>query len=472
MLAGAREFELERTMEFLTLRELRMFFMREGKLAGSVADWAVEGEPKIVKMHLELLTTELRDDLAAVTEDEQTSLFGVFIAAARKCKSGALVEAGLRDLEISEVLRRISGLDGVSRNERIQDFANREKEKNKRAARKAAMNLATRRWTREQAALASREEYRAHASTRAIEFVERTNTNRDESVSFDDLLHLHRELGRLAGPLHALEEDSGAGAVSQAIRVITVAYVQRMTEERRFDNSGAKFITLTWSDVSTEFQANMLEQVELARDQYLEDFPLGTPLPLGDDERREEEERRAAQRLIAIQRARLAIEELVAPLTERWLLLTAALAERDQKLRSKRAETGFAAPVAQPYGVSPRGAELWVADAMRSLGAHDATVTQQSQDGGVDVVTSRFAVSVKHYAGAVPVEEIREIFGVAITLNKTPVLWTSGSLTKAAFEFAELGPVAVIQYKVEEATWVGLNATGQGLIDEGAGPVL
>jgi len=446
--------------------------MREGKLAGSVVDWSVESEPEIVKTHLELLTRELRDDLAAVTEEEQTSLFGVFIAAARKCSNGALVKAGLRDLEISEVLRRISSLNGVSRNAHIQDFANRETKKNECTARKAAMNLETRRWTREQAALALREEIRAHASTRAMEFVKRTHTNRDEPVSFDDLLHLYRELGRLAGPMQVLEEDSGAGAVAQAIRVITVAYMQRMTEERRFDNSGAKFVTLAWSDLSAELQANMLDQVELARDQYLEDFPLGTPLPLGDDERKEEEERRAAQRVLAIQRASLAIEELVAPLTERWLILTAALAEREQKLRSKRAETGFAAPVAQPYGVSPRGAELWVADAMRSLGAHDATVTQQSQDGGVDVVTSRFAVSVKHYTGAVPVEEIREIFGVAITLNKTPVLWTSGSLTKAALEFAELGPVAVVQYKVEEATWIGLNATGQGLIDGGAGPDL
>lgn len=106
---------------------------------------------------------------------------------------------------------------------------------------------------------------------------------------------------------------------------------------------------------------------------------------------------------------------------------------------------------------------------MRWLGAHDAEATQQSRDGGVDVVSHRFAVSVKRYAGSVPVEEIREIFGVAISLGKLPVLWTSGTLTQAASDFANLAPVAVIQYRVEDATMVGLNATGRELMGTGAG---
>ncbi|MEO6943369.1 MAG: restriction endonuclease [Lacisediminihabitans sp.] len=130
----------------------------------------------------------------------------------------------------------------------------------------------------------------------------------------------------------------------------------------------------------------------------------------------------------------------------------------------------YPAPEPQPYGVSPRGAELWVADALRWLGIEGVDVTRQTSDGGVDILTNDFAISVKHYSGAVPVEEVREIFGVATVLQKVPMLWTSGTLTVSGAEFATMAPVAVFQYEVETGTIAPVNLPAQDLVDIGFVP--
>lgn len=117
--------------------------------------------------------------------------------------------------------------------------------------------------------------------------------------------------------------------------------------------------------------------------------------------------------------------------------------------------------------MSARGAELWVADALRWLGAENVEVTQQSGEGGVNVLTSEYAVSVKHYIGMIPVEEVREIFGVSTVMKLTPMLWTSGSLTRAGAAFADLGPVPVFHYRVETAKVSAVNQHAQELLDRG-----
>lgn len=108
-----------------------------------------------------------------------------------------------------------------------------------------------------------------------------------------------------------------------------------------------------------------------------------------------------------------------------------------------------------------------MADALRWLGVDGVYVTLHTADGGVDVLTDEFAISVKHYSGAVPVEEVREIFGVATVLKKTPMLWTSGTLTLSGAEFAAVAPVAVFQYEVETASIAPTNPPAQDLVDHG-----
>ncbi len=50
-------------------------------------------------------------------------------------------------------------------------------------------------------------------------------------------------------------------------------------------------------------------------------------------------------------------------------------------------------------------------------------------------------------------------------MNKlSAALWTSGTLTDSARQFADVAPVAVISYDVETASWSGLNEAGQALL--------
>lgn len=434
-------------MTALDHADLRMFFMREGKLAGSCAAWVDEGDPAVVTGHLALLNRLLSGDLASMTGDEQSSLLGVFLSAARKCRTGQVVDTAPDELDESSVLSRVFSLEGLPRNEALQKLA-----------------------------LDSHEESRAHASADALRIVERATASIDEHISSAELRHLHEEVGRLTGPLWLPKQPCPPDVMSDAFEVLARAFENRVAGERAFDNATATFVTLTWEDGFSEHWEASFGTARKSQRQYFSDFPLGAALPENETERIEEEKNRASHRLHAIQRSTTAIEELLAPLAAQLKALfeleEAAREQEARALEERHAKSGFPKPEAQVYGVSPRGAEFWVGEAMRWLGAQDAEVTQQSGDGGVDVVSHRFAVSVKHYAGSVPVEEIREIFGVAISLGKLPVLWTSGTLTKAASDFADLAPVAVIQYRVEDATIVGLNATGRQLMGAGAGDEL
>ena len=94
-------------------------------------------------------------------------------------------------------------------------------------------------------------------------------------------------------------------------------------------------------------------------------------------------------------------------------------------------------------------------------------MTQHTGDGGVDILTSKHAVSVENFVGMIPVEEVREILGVSVVRKLEPLLWTSGSLTRAGAEFAEVAQLAVFHYDVETAKVRALNRHAQTLLDHG-----
>lgn len=154
-------------------------------------------------------------------------------------------------------------------------------------------------------------------------------------------------------------------------------------------------------------------------------------------------------------------------LSEHYGPLARAFAEQQHASASYEGFGDAPRPQPQQYGVTPSGAEHWVRDAVRWLGAAEAEVTPVSGDGGVDVATERFAISVKHYAGSVPVEEVREIFAVAITQGKSAMLWTSGKLTKAGIEFARVAPVHVVHYDVSDASIAPLTSDTDALLRSG-----
>ncbi|PFG31184.1 restriction endonuclease [Paramicrobacterium agarici] len=123
------------------------------------------------------------------------------------------------------------------------------------------------------------------------------------------------------------------------------------------------------------------------------------------------------------------------------------------------------APAPQPYGVSHEGAEHLVVAWMRHLGVLDAEVTQFSGDGGIDVASAQYIAQVKNYAGSVPVIEVRAFFGVAIADEKSPIFFTSGSVTSEGQAFADRVGMALIHYNAEEAVLTGLNSLGAQCVE-------
>lgn len=120
--------------------------------------------------------------------------------------------------------------------------------------------------------------------------------------------------------------------------------------------------------------------------------------------------------------------------------------------------------------VSPREAELFVAEWMRILGARDAAVTQYVADGGVDIVSRGFVAQVKHYRGSVGVAAVRELRGAAAVMDKRPLFFTSGSYTRAATAFADEAEIPLICYSTEPSAIAGANALGHALVSCGRLP--
>lgn len=112
-------------------------------------------------------------------------------------------------------------------------------------------------------------------------------------------------------------------------------------------------------------------------------------------------------------------------------------AESARALASWQAE--HPAPPAQPYGVSPMGAEAWVRDWMKHMGARDAEVTRLSQDGGIDIVASGYVAQVKLYTSPVGIAEVRQLVGAAAVMPENPrtLFFSSGGFSPQAPGFAD-----------------------------------
>jgi hypothetical protein len=125
------------------------------------------------------------------------------------------------------------------------------------------------------------------------------------------------------------------------------------------------------------------------------------------------------------------------------------------------------APAALPYGASPAGAEQLVCDWMCFLGETQAAVTQQSSDGGIDVVGQRWIAQVKHYVGSVGAPEIRELLGVSVADGRRPVFFSSGNYTAEAIAFADRVEMPLLTYSAERGSLRAANAAGQAVLNDG-----
>lgn len=125
------------------------------------------------------------------------------------------------------------------------------------------------------------------------------------------------------------------------------------------------------------------------------------------------------------------------------------------------------APPACPYGVSAEGAEAWCRDWLVHMGMLEAEATPLSGDGGVDIVSPRHVVQVKHYVGSVAIAELRELVGVAAVEGKKAVFMTAGTFPSQAELFADRAGMLLFRYDVVTATVEGVTDASRQVLQAG-----
>src|SRR5699024_595634 len=202
----------------------------------------------------------------------------------------------------------------------------------------------------------------------------------------EQLRHVASEYGRLRGPLviDASEPPIFVRDSMTAIPKALATAFQAGKLERglpsAIDEQKHEHYTLTVDSIEARPEEACLQGHKYGRHAFFEWFDSGD-LPENSEERYEEQERRSAERAHAKERAQRATSLISDPLQA---MVEAVVAETGELSRLQSADAPMNLPAAQPYGVSPLGAENWVSDALRALGVPEATVTQQTGDGGVD----------------------------------------------------------------------------------------
>lgn len=109
-------------------------------------------------------------------------------------------------------------------------------------------------------------------------------------------------------------------------------------------------------------------------------------------------------------------------------------------------------PEKLPFGVSPRGAELYVTKWLEYLDFKKIEVTPPRRDGGYDIEADEYVVEVKNWnRDWLPVSAVREIYGVATSLNKLSMVFSRGFLSEDARQFAEANSIPIFLFNAEEA---------------------
>lgn len=97
--------------------------------------------------------------------------------------------------------------------------------------------------------------------------------------------------------------------------------------------------------------------------------------------------------------------------------------------------------------ITPREAEEYASGVLLYLGEPNPKVTQQSNDGGVDVVSENCVTQVKHVMTPVGPAVVRELYGVSIAADKKAIVMSRSGFTKAAIDFADQVGVYLFQYE-------------------------
>lgn len=416
-------------MPNLSWADVRSLVIQEARIAGRV--WPAgdpASQPKL-EGHLDVVLTALRPEMSIATQDDRDSLAGLYMSAARRVgASGQETTASIVELSRENAEARID------------------------AAREQTQHS----WIPDETAARSVAEAIAGGTSRVRE---------------SDVVAVHREIGRLCGPLWITRTADhvpalaihAAGALNGAVRGRTML-------EAEFDEHTHEMVDPTIEMTEHARSRELIDALEASRDAFFENADPTSPLPVNAEARAADIADRVGKRSQVRRQAESAVQKLIGPIMR--ASDDALKAEQEERRRAQRAfddarrAEGFARPSSQDYGVSLGGAILWVRDALRYLGVVDADVAEY-QGEGVDVCSARhlLAVRVAHEVEEVPAETLRELHGVAAATGRTAMLWTTGPLSEIGAKFAALAHIAVIRFDVEAGAWSPLNAAGEIALD-------
>lgn len=103
-------------------------------------------------------------------------------------------------------------------------------------------------------------------------------------------------------------------------------------------------------------------------------------------------------------------------------------------------------PQAPTAAMTPVEAEHFIVQLMLYLGAKGSTLTQYSQDGGVDCESEIFVAQVKHHNKPIGVSAVREIFAVGVSKSKVPIVFSKSGFTQGAIKFAIENQILLYSY--------------------------
>ncbi len=92
-----------------------------------------------------------------------------------------------------------------------------------------------------------------------------------------------------------------------------------------------------------------------------------------------------------------------------------------------------------------RDAEEAAARWLRKAGCRRVSLTGGSADGGIDVITSDWAVQVKHTAKRVGRPAVQQLVGSALTLDRSPALFSTSGFSAPACQYAIEHDVALFE---------------------------
>ena len=96
-----------------------------------------------------------------------------------------------------------------------------------------------------------------------------------------------------------------------------------------------------------------------------------------------------------------------------------------------------------------RDAEAATARWLRRAGCRRVQLTGGSADGGIDVLTAEWAVQVKHTAKRVGRPAVQQLVGAALSLDRSPALFSTSGFSAPAYSYAIEHDVALFELAID-----------------------